>query len=441
MIGSTRNPFVQKLINLFWHLPKSIFYSVYYNFPAKKLKLIGITGTDGKTTSAILMHQVLTQAGYKTGLISTIGAKIDKNYITTGLHTTSPNPKTIQSLLSQMVKQGLTHAVVEVTSHSLDQYRFWGCDFEIGIFTNLTSEHQDYHRNMNSYLHSKAKLFAHTKHQVANADSPYFSLLQKITNKKFITFGINNNSDYQAKKINLTNKFLSFTVDEIFYKTDSNYYYQIYNILGVLASLSILKIDRKILQRVILQFPPTKGRREEVANALGIKTIVDFAHTPAALEQTLNSLRQTTSGKLIVLFGATGGRDKQKRPEMGRVSTDLANITIITSDDTRLENIQDINHQIISGISKNHLFLSINDDRQTKNALIKNQHIYFNVPDRQEAFNLAIHLASKGDTVIACGKGHETTILHGKTEYPWSETDAFKTAFTNNKSPTRAKLN
>lgn len=440
MAGSTRNPLIQKLINLFWHLPKSIYYSIYYGFPAKKLTLVGITGTDGKTTSAVLMHKVLTKAGYKTGLISTIGAKIDGDFITTGLHTTSPNPKTIQYLLSRMVKQGLTHAVLEVTSHALDQYRFWGCKFEIGIFTNLTSEHQDYHHNMFSYLQSKAKLFSQTNYPVANSDSPYFKQLESICGKKFTTFGIKNNADYQAKSIKLTENTLSFVVDKTTYLTDSAYSYQVYNILGVLASLAALKVNSQILQEVIAKFPVTAGRREVIDNNMGIRTIVDFAHTPAALEQTLSSLKETTKGKLIVLFGATGGRDKKKRPEMGRISTDLADITIITSDDTRQENIQDINQQIISGIDKKNQQVSTPDTNQINQLLSKDRHIFFNVPDRQEAFNLAVSLAKKGDTVIACGKGHETTILHGKTEYPWSEKEAFKTAIAKRSLTTHVKL-
>ena len=194
--------------------------------------------------------------------------------------------------------------------------------------------------------------------------------------------------------------------------TDSVYHHQIYNILLAYAILNYLKIDQQILITAIKHFPEIKGRREEVKNDLQIKCIVDFAHTPAALESTLHSLRQQTSGKLIVIFGATGGRDQSKRPLMGKVVSEITDIAIITADDTRNEKVDKINQQIISGIS-----------HRNKNF------IFHDIANRQDAFNLAIKLSSPGDTIVACGKGHETTILHGQTEYPWSETEAFRTAF------------
>jgi UDP-N-acetylmuramoyl-L-alanyl-D-glutamate--2,6-diaminopimelate ligase len=402
----------QWLKNIFWHYPKALFYNLYYGFPAKKLILIGVTGTDGKTTTTILIHQCLTNAGIKAGLISTVGAKIGSKESTIGLHTTSPDPSKVQQLLRQMVDQGVTHAVIEVTAHALDQYRFHGCHFHTAVLTNTSHEHLDDFLNMADYINTKSKLFYLCDFAILNKDDLSYQQIKKTIQTPLTTYSINQKSDHQAKDITQKPGNLSFNVNDYSFKTNSAYHYQIYNILAAFCVLQSLKIDPQILINTIKQFPEIKGRREEVPNKYHFRTIVDFAHTPNALKNTLSSLRTTTTGKLIVIFGATGGRDQTKRPLMGYEVSLLADIAIITADDTRHEKVEDINQQIISGIDP---------DKKT--------FIYHNIPNRQDAFNLAVKLASPGDTIVACGKGHETTILHGKTEYPWSESDAFRTAF------------
>jgi UDP-N-acetylmuramoyl-L-alanyl-D-glutamate--2,6-diaminopimelate ligase len=425
----------QKIKNELIHLPKGLFYNIKYGFPTKKLTLIGITGTDGKTTTCTLIYEILKEAGYKTGLITTIGAKLGDKEMDTGLHTTSPDPALLQQMFSEMVKAGLTHVVCEVTSHALDQHRFYGCNFTVGAITNTSHEHLDYHHSMENYIASKAKLFEQSNLAILNADDYSFKQLKETISIPFKTFSVKVKSDYQAKEVKLDTKQLKFKVNDTIIRTDSNYSYQAYNILTALAVVKELGVDPKIVQKVVAHFPETKGRREEVSNNFKFRTIVDFAHTPAALESTLNSLKTITSGNLIAIFGATGGRDSSKRPIMGDVVSKIANIAIITADDTRNENIEDINQQIISGIDskKSECFdyQEINSNQQYSKVsqLAKEKFVYFNVPNRQDAFNLAIKLAQTGDTVIACGKGHETTILHGSTEYPWSESEAFRTAF------------
>lgn len=397
----------QKIKNVFWHLPKSFFYNAYYGFPSHKLILIGVTGTDGKTTSVSLIHKALLSAGIKAGSISTIGAKIGEYDLPVGLHTTSPDPAIVQKMFSQMVKEGVTHAVIEVTAHAIDQYRFSGCHFHISGLTNTSHEHLDDFLDMSSYVNTKAKLFNHSDIAILNKDDQSFSKI--VTPTKVISYAVNQKADYRATNVDLNSKFLSFSINKINYKTNSNYCYQIYNILLVHSVLSQLHLDPDLLPMLVKDFPFMKGRREIVSNNLHLRCIIDFAHTPAALETTLKSLKATIKGKLIVIFGATGGRDTSKRPTMGRVVSENADITIVTADDTRHEKVENINQQIISGI--------------------KPSSIYYNIPNRQDAFNLAVKLATTGDTIIACGKGHETTILHGNTEYPWSEKDAFNTAF------------
>lgn len=409
---------IRKLINIFWHLPQSIFWNLYFNFPSKKLTLIGVTGTDGKTTVCTLMQKLLENSGIKCGVISTISSP--------GLHTTSPEPKILQKIFSDYKKQGYTHVVCEATSHALDQYRYFGCHFKQSIITNISHEHLDYHKNIDSYIFAKSKIFSQSELAILNHDDPHYSALKKLVKVPIITYGINNKSDFTAKNIKLTSQSLAFDINQQKLSTDSNYKYQIYNILACYSAFSKLGLNQKIFSDTITRFPETKGRREIVDNNFNIKTIIDFAHTPNALAVTLSSLRITTPGKLIVIFGATGGRDKSKRPIMGKNVSELADIAFITADDTRNEKIQDINQQIIAGIDseKSKLVDPLNP------VISKNNKFhYFDIPNRQDAFNLAVKIAKPGDTIIACGKGHETTILHGSTEYPWSEAEAFRTAF------------
>lgn len=409
---------IRKLKNLLWHLPISIFWNIYFGFPSRKLTLIGVTGTDGKTTTCTLIQKLLENSGIKCGIISTISSP--------GLHTTSPEPKILQKIFSDYQKHGYTHVVCEVTSHALDQNRFYGCHFDISLITNITHEHLDYHKTIENYIAAKAKIFSQSSLAILNHDDNHFNDLRKLVEIPIVTYGVKNTSDFTAKNINITPGSLSFTVNGQKLTTDSNYEYQIYNILACYSVFSKLNLDPKIFQNTILHFPETKGRREIVENNLRIKTIIDFAHTPNALLVTLSSLRKTTPGRLIVIFGATGGRDKTKRPIMGKNVSDIADIAIITADDTRNEKVENINSQIISGINPKK---SIEIDPLNPVISKHNTFHYANIPNRQDAFNLAIKIAKAGDTVIACGKGHETTILHGNTEYPWSEAEAFRTAF------------
>ncbi len=426
---------VQKIKNVLFHLPKSYFYNFRYGFPTRKLTLIGITGTDGKTTTCTLINEILKQSGLKTGLITTIGAKIGDKEIDTGFHTTSPDPALLQKVFTDMVKEGITHVVCEATSHALDQYRFGGCKFEISGITNTSHEHLDYHKTMESYIKTKLRLFLMSKNAVLNKDDQSFETIKKQIKIPFKTFSIQKTSDYQAQKIKLEADTLSFHVNGQKFITDSSYEYQVYNILLATAICYKLGVKSETIQQVIKHFPEAKGRREELQNDLKFKTIIDFAHTPNALEASLSSLKKNNKGNLITIFGATGGRDQTKRPMMGEVVSKFSNIALITADDTRNEKVEFINKQIISGIDSKKSELIDYQEIKTKKQILtvletaKKKFVYFNIPNRQDAFNLAIKLAQPNDVVIACGKGHETTILHGKTEYPWSEAEAFRTAF------------
>lgn len=388
---------IQKIKNIFWHYPKGLVANLVHKLPTRHLCLIGVTGTDGKTTTCILVHKVLENAGIKSGLLTTVNSP--------KLHNTSPNAFYLQKTFAKLVKEQYTHCVCEATSHGLDQNRFLGCNFFVSAITNTSHEHLDYHLTFENYVLAKAKLFQQSKYCILNKDDKSFSTIKPFC-KNLITYSTKN-----IKNLKITKNKLSFDYDGLTFVTDSPYEYLINNILAAYNICKKLNIDNKIFLDTLKNFPETKGRREEVKNNFQFKTIIDFAHTPAGLEKTLSALKKITKGKLIVIFGATGGRDKSKRPLMGKIVSELADIAYITSDDTRNENIEDINEQIISGIIPNKKFS------------------YFNIPNRQEAFNQAIKNAKADDTIIACGKGHETTILHRNTEYPWSEAEAFRTAF------------
>jgi len=415
MTPSLTKIYIQKLKNTLWHLPKSIFYNFYFRFPSKRLTLIAVTGTDGKTTTVNLLHELLLQSGVMVGSISTLGAKIGEKNVSVGLHTTSPDSKVVQKIFKNMVDQGVTHAVVEVTAHAIDQYRFWGCHFEVALITNTSHEHLDDFLDMPRYINTKAKLFIHANHNILNKDDQSYPIITALSPKNIITYSAKEKANYQATDIQLTPTKLTFNINKTKISTDSNYLYQVSNILAAFATSQVLNISPGIFKKVVRQFPPMQGRREEVKNDLGIRCIVDFAHTPAAIESTLKTISATSKGKNIIIFGATGGRDKSKRPIMGRIVSEFSDVAIITSDDTRHEKIEKINEQIIGGI----------DQSRVKSKKFS----YYNIPGRQDAFNYALKIAQSGDTIIACGKGHETTILHGNTEYPWSESEAFRTAF------------
>lgn len=432
MKSKSLNYYIQKLKNIFIHLPKAIFFQILYKHQSQKLTLIGVTGTDGKTTTCNLLYETLRKAGINTGVITTIGAKFgDNQEIDTGLHMTSPDPSLIQKIFKKMIDSGVTHVICEVTAHAIDQYRFYGCNFKVAVMTNTSHEHLDYFLNMQNYIETKSKLFQQAQISILNKDDPSFKIISpKI--KNFITYSIDKKSNFQAKNVKLTSDDISFTINKQKIVTDTIFYYQIYNILAAYAVISNLHVDTNYLNKTVETFPATKGRREEVPNNLGITAIIDFAHTPNAIKNTLSSLKKFEKGKIIAIFGATGGRDKTKRPEMGLVTSQLANIAIITSDDTRNEDIKDINQQIISGIPKDAILIEETNLSKIKKIITANskKFIYFNIPNRQDAFNLAVKLSQPKDTIIAMGKGHETSILLGKTEYPWSENQAFRLAFS-----------
>lgn len=386
----------QWVINIFWHLPIAIFANIIYSFPSRKLTVIGVTGTDGKTTTVNMIYQILKDAGKKVSMVSTINAVVGGKKLDTGFHVTSPHPLTIQKFLKDASSSGSQYIVTEVTSHALDQHRFFGINFDIGVITNITHEHLDYHGSWENYFNAKAKLIKNVRIAVLNRDERHYPQLTSKTHGEVVSFGLTKQADFNPIKFPIK---MQLPGD--------------FNILNALAAVAVavnLRINSKVIRSTLKNFQVLKGRMDEVENSLGIKIVIDFAHTPNALKKALTYLRKKTSGQLIAVFGSAGKRDQDKRALMGKIAAEVSDQVIITAEDPRGE-LKKINQQIFKGAKGAGAIYG-------KNIFIEE--------DRQQAISLAINtLAKKGDSVGIFGKGHETSInLDGKHEQPWSDHQA-----------------
>lgn len=371
--------------------------------PSSKLKLIGITGTNGKTTSAFIIKDILEKAGYKVGLIGTIANYIGDKVITS--QRTTPGPIELHKLFKKMVDEDVKYCVMEVSSHSLDQDRVYGLNFQCGIYTNLTRDHLDYHKTFEEYYKAKFKLFKMSKYAIVNIDDSYGERIVKDIkelnkNKKIITYGITNDCDIKACHIIGTEKGSSFNVKI----KDKNYNtfidiagdYNVYNGLGAIGACLELGINSKYifdgLKDVVVP-----GRCEAVGCEFNLpfEIIIDYAHTPDGLDKILKTARGFTKNKLISVFGCGGDRDKIKRPIMGQIGSSLSDIAIITSDNPRTEEPSQIIKEITEGIKSDNFIV---------------------IENRYEAIKKAIEIAKAGDVIVIAGKGHETyQVLRDKT--------------------------
>jgi UDP-N-acetylmuramoyl-L-alanyl-D-glutamate--2,6-diaminopimelate ligase len=364
---------LQKLKNLY-HFLIAVLANIYYGFPSRKLKVIGITGTDGKTTTSHLVYHILKTSGKKVSLVSSV--------VSPGLHVTTPDSFQLQKLLRQAVNRGEEYFVLETTSHALDQYRVWGINYQIGLITNVTHEHLDYHLTYEDYVKTKVKLLLNSKLGFINKDDRSFSLLKKITQ----------NSNVKIQSYSLNPKIIK-TIPSLTKFNEYNYSaaYVICRALGI--------SDEEILKGMkSFQLPP--GRLETVYDK-DFKVIIDFAHTPNALEK----LFQSVKGEIIHVFGAAGLRDYLKRPLMGKISSQYAKTIILTEEDYRTEDPQKICQQIAKGIKGKKYYIILN---------------------RQQAIEKALSLVKKGEIVLITGKGHEQSLCRGNKEYPWSDQLAVK---------------
>jgi len=398
----------------------------WYGFPARKLVVIGVTGTDGKTTTTNLIHSILTAAGINAGMISTVNAVIGGQALDTGLHTTTPDAHDVQQYLAQMVEAGQTHCVLEATSHGLAQHRVDACEFDIGVITNITHEHLDLHGSFEAYRAAKSRLFEMMASStrkgiptvaVLNADDPSYEFLRGIRSDAELSYGVATCALVSTRDVAYKSDVTRFVVvtpaGRIPLQTHLVGEHNVYNILAAVSAGLALKLPVKEIQRGVAALHAVPGRWERIDEGQDFLAIVDFAHTPNALEKVLQAARQMTKGQVIVVFGSAGLRDVDKRGLMGHVAGKLADKIVITAEDPRTESLDDILAAIAEGVMA--------EGRREGTD-------FWRIGDRAEAIRFAVTLARPDDVVMACGKGHEQSMCFGTTEYPWDDRRAMRSA-------------
>ncbi len=403
--------------------------AAFYNFPARQLTVTGVTGTDGKTTTATLIYTILQAAGLKAGLISTVSAVIGDQEIDTGFHVTTPEAPDVQRYLAQMVSAGLTHVVLEATSHGLEQQRVAACEFDIGVVTNITHEHLDYHGSYEAYRAAKARLFTglaetHDKAQgnprlaVLNRDDLSYAYLRQVTPVRQVTYGLEASADVWAEDVQQDAAGLRFTARgpgfSIPVASELVGMYNVSNLLAAISAAAVgLRIGPSAIASGIARMHGVPGRMERIDLGQDFTALVDFAHTPNALKVTLETARQMTAGRVLAVFGSAGLRDRAKRRMMAEVSAGLADVSVLTAEDPRTESLDGILAEMAEAAAG-------------KGGM--EGKTFFRVPDRGQAIQKAVDLAQPGDLVVACGKGHEQSMCFGTVEYPWDDRTALRAA-------------
>jgi len=374
----------------------------FYGYPSLDMRVIGITGTNGKTTLSYLIEAIVKEAGLATAVLGTINYRF-KNKIIPSRNTT-PGPLELQSILSEIARRGIRYVIMEVSSHALDQNRTAGIDFYSAIFTNLTQDHLDYHKSLNNYFQAKSRLFKGLSCDalaVINNDDKYSRRLKGLTKAKTITYSMKGPAAVKAHSIRAGMDYTEFVISagrhNINIRTRLIGAYNIYNILASVAWAINAGFEPKTIESALRRFTFVPGRLERVDGEGKFRIFIDYAHTPDALDNVIKSLKGLGKNRIIVVFGCGGERDKTKRPRMGRVATELADYAIITSDNPRSEDPGEIIRDIQKGVSKSN---------------------YCIIPDRLNAIAKSLSWAKPGDIVLIAGKGHENyQILKDKRIY------------------------
>lgn len=404
--------------------------AAFFDFPGRAVTVIGVTGTDGKTTTSNLIYEILRSAGLRAGIVSTVNAVIGDEVIDTGFHVTTPEAPDVQYYLAKMRDAGLTHVVLEATSHGLAQERVTACEFDIGVVTNITHEHLDYHGTYEAYRQAKARLFRHLEDTAAkpqgnprlavlNRDDVSYQFLKEYVRGRQVTYSIFGEADFQASRIEYAADGLRFELSNrdgqtVVFTSRLVGDYNVSNILAAVAATSGgLGIDLHTAARGVKQLNAVPGRMESIDLGQDFLAIVDFAHTPNALRQALRAARTMSSGRLIAVFGSAGLRDREKRRLMAECSAEMADVTVLTAEDPRTESLDDILEEMVrAAISRG--------AREGDNL--------FRIADRGEAISFSVQLANAGDIVLALGKGHEQSMCFGETEYLWDDRTAMRAA-------------
>jgi UDP-N-acetylmuramoyl-L-alanyl-D-glutamate--2,6-diaminopimelate ligase len=437
----------------------AVISAALHSFPARKLQVLGVTGTDGKTTTCTLLESILaaasTDAGApygRVGMVTTVGARIQGQESDTGLHVTTPEAPDVQQFLAQMVATGCRYAVIESTSHGLAQARVAAVDFDVAAVTNITHEHLDFHGTREAYVAAKALLFRSLyasppkpgvpRCAVLNADDTgsYGALLTALNEEASThdyaipvrSYGIpgsgSSRLDVTARAIDYAPARTRFSLhwwEGVFgIETRLIGQFNVYNILCAATAALAIGVPPAAIQAGVAQLEGVLGRMQRMDAGQPFLALVDFAHTPISLENALRTLRPLVGqgsahghGRLIAVFGSAGLRDKEKRYLMGRVAGELADYTVITAEDPRTEDLADICRSIERGVCE-----------------FADQSRYTIVHDRAEAIQYAVDMARPGDVVAAFGKGHERSMCFGETEYPWSDQDTMLAALNNRRT-------
>ena len=406
------------------------FSAAFYDYPSRQLVVIGVTGTDGKTTTTNLVYHILRTAGIRVGMISTVNALIGDEALDTGFHVTTPEAPDVQRYLAQMVDAGLTHAVLEVTSHGLAQRRADEVEFDLAAVTNVTHEHLDYHRTYQGYLAAKGRLFEALdsgrgakdvpKLAVLNKDDESYPYLAGRSDARILSYSLGEDigADFWAREIRSTPNELRFSVNGL------GQAFQIstpligrYNVANGLAAIGLtvggLEVPIPTVQAAFETISTVPGRMERIDMGQDILAIVDFAHTPNAIRQALQTARELTDGKVIAVFGSAGLRDVEKRKLMPEIAAGLADEMILTAEDPRTESLQAILEDMAEGARRGGAVEGVS---------------FWREPDRGSALRMAVRRAEPGDLVITCGKGHEQSMCFGEVEYAWDDRTALRAA-------------
>ncbi len=385
---------IQKLKNIY-HLLQAIAANIWYGFPSRKIKVIGVTGTDGKTTTTHLLYHILSSAGKHVSMLSTIFAKVGGREYDTGFHVTTPDPFLVQKLIHSAVEKGDEYFILETTSHALDQNRVWGVHYDAAVLTNITHEHLDYHKSIEEYAKTKWMLVEMARIAMVNSDD---DVTRKIVDSRkskvesLKTYGLINKADYSRD----FRKDIPDLAD-----------FNAYNYLGAYGLCRELGIPEEMILSVMKTFKLPAGRIDIVYDKK-FMVIVDFAHTPNAIARILETVKKQYlrgKGRIIHVFGSAGLRDTTKRYAMGKASAETADISYITEEDYRTEDPQKIADAIGGGFGEKKHFIEL---------------------DREIAIQAAIKSAAPGDIVVVTGKGHEKSLCRGTVEYPWSDIDCVK---------------
>lgn len=403
-------------------------------WPSRRLRVVGVTGTDGKTTTTNLIASILRAAGRRVGVVSTVYAEIGADAVDTGFHVTTPEAPDLQSYLRRMVDVGTQDAVLEVTSHALDQERVGGCDFDVAVVTNVTSDHLDYHGTAERYLAAKLKLFENVgvsyrkpgvpKVAVYNRDDRSAEAIVRLAADRHLGYALERSADVRARAVVLDATGAAF--DAITPRGTFAVRLPLtgwYNVANALAAISVgvgMDVPTDAIRQALAEFRGIPGRFETIDEGQPFEVIVDFAHTPNSLEQVLRLARERCRRQVSVVFGCAGLRDRDKRPIMGEIASRYADRIYLTAEDPRTESLDEIIEEIATGCRKGGR---------------REQVDFWRVPDRAEAIDRAIGAAGEGDLVILTGKGHERSMCFGETERPWSDQDAARTALRRRLAP------